>query len=68
MGNFFGSPNDPIMELALLEVKPGREQEFEAAFGSAQQINAGMLGYLEHSLYRTRSGVITGETNLAGWS
>ena len=46
-------PNQPIMELALLEVKPGREQEFEAAFGSAQQIIAGMPGYLEHSLRRS---------------
>ena len=39
-------PNEPIMELALLEVKPGREQEFEAAFGSAQQIISGMLSLM----------------------
>ncbi len=27
-----------ILEVAILDVKPGREQEFEAAFGEVQKI------------------------------
>ena len=27
-----------ILEVAILDVKPGREQEFETAFGAAQKI------------------------------
>lgn len=27
-----------ILEVAILDVKPGREKEFEAAFGEAQKI------------------------------
>ena len=39
-----------ILEQAVLDVKPGMERDFEAAFGQAQQIIAGMRGYRSHSL------------------
>jgi heme-degrading monooxygenase HmoA len=39
-----------ILEVAILNVKPGHEQEFEAAFGKAQVIIAGMTGYVSHQL------------------
>lgn len=39
-----------ILEVAILNVKPGQEQEFEAAFGTAQGIIAGMPGYVSHQL------------------
>lgn len=39
-----------ILEVAILNVKPGQEREFEAAFGRAQDIIAGMTGYLSHQL------------------
>lgn len=41
-----------ILEHALLAVKPGEEQRFESAFAQAQQIIAGMPGYLSHQLQR----------------
>ena len=41
-----------ILELAILNVVPGREQEFETAFDTAEQILASMPGYLDHSLKR----------------
>jgi heme-degrading monooxygenase HmoA len=41
-----------ILELAVLDVKPGLEQEFEAAFGKAQHIISGMHGYVSHQLQR----------------
>jgi heme-degrading monooxygenase HmoA len=40
------------LEVALLDVIPGREAEFEAAFGEAQAIIASMAGYLGHQLQR----------------
>jgi heme-degrading monooxygenase HmoA len=36
----------------VLDVKPGQEAEFEAAFGKAQQIIASMPGYVSHQLQR----------------
>ncbi|MFU8813717.1 MAG: antibiotic biosynthesis monooxygenase family protein [Pseudomonadales bacterium] len=39
-----------ILELATLDVIPGREEEFEAAFAGAQSIIASMPGYLDHEL------------------
>ena len=39
-----------ILEVAILNVKPGRERDFEAAFGRAQAIIASMPGYLSHQL------------------
>jgi heme-degrading monooxygenase HmoA len=41
-----------ILEVARLDVIPGREAEFEAAFAQAQTIIAGMPGYLRHDLQR----------------
>ncbi len=41
-----------ILEAAILTVKPGWEREFEAAFEKAQDIIAGMSGYVSHQLQR----------------
>jgi heme-degrading monooxygenase HmoA len=39
-----------ILEVATLNVKPGQEREFEAAFAKAQAIIAGTSGYVSHQL------------------
>ncbi|PKN93245.1 MAG: antibiotic biosynthesis monooxygenase [Chloroflexi bacterium HGW-Chloroflexi-6] len=39
-----------IMEVAILNVIPGQEAEFEAAFAQASPIIASMPGYLSHQL------------------
>lgn len=39
-----------ILEVAILNVKPGQEREFEAAFSRAQAIIATMQGYVSHQL------------------
>jgi heme-degrading monooxygenase HmoA len=41
-----------ILEVALLDVIPGQEAEFEAAFADAQAIIASIDGYLSHELQR----------------
>jgi heme-degrading monooxygenase HmoA len=41
-----------IREIAMLDVIPGREAEFETAFAEAQAIIASIDGYLSHSLER----------------
>ena len=41
-----------ILEAARLSVKPGLAQQFEAAFGRAQQIISSMPGYFSHELQR----------------
>lgn len=41
-----------ILEAVMLNVKPGCEQDFEAAFRQASTIISGMNGYLSHELYR----------------
>lgn len=41
-----------ILEVAILDVTPGQQGEFEDAFAQAQQIIAGMPGYLSHQLQR----------------
>lgn len=41
-----------ILEVAILDVKPGRESEFERAFGKAQYIISSMKGYVSHQLQR----------------
>ena len=41
-----------ILEVAILNVKPGQETEFEAVFGEAQKIIASMEGYISHQLQR----------------
>ncbi|UUM32053.1 antibiotic biosynthesis monooxygenase family protein [Vibrio japonicus] len=39
-----------ILEVAILDVKPGLEQEFEQSFAKAQRIIASMKGYVSHQL------------------
>ncbi|WGK68623.1 antibiotic biosynthesis monooxygenase [Candidatus Haliotispira prima] len=41
-----------ILELAILDVKTGREEEFEGVFARAQAIISGMAGYISHELRR----------------
>ena len=39
-----------ILEVALLNVKPGMCSEFEAAFGAAEKIIPSLPGYLSHKI------------------
>ena len=39
-------------EVAILNIKPGQEAEFEAAFAKAQDIISRMDGYISHQLQR----------------
>ncbi len=39
-----------ILEVAILKIKPGMNQEFEAAFSQASSIIASVPGYIEHNL------------------
>ena len=41
-----------VLEVAVLDVRPGQAPEFEAAFDEAQAIIASMTGYLSHELLR----------------
>jgi heme-degrading monooxygenase HmoA len=41
-----------ILEVATLDVIPGREQEFEQTFVEAQKIISSMPGYVSHELKR----------------
>ena len=41
-----------ILEIAVLNVIPGREVEFESAFKQAQAIISSMRGYRSHELHR----------------
>ncbi|MGF1524596.1 MAG: antibiotic biosynthesis monooxygenase family protein [Leptolyngbyaceae cyanobacterium] len=41
-----------ILEVAILDVTPGREEEYEAAFAKASSIIASMRGYQSHELKR----------------
>lgn len=41
-----------ILEVALLQVKPGMEQEYEESFRKASNIIASMKGYISHELQR----------------
>ena len=41
-----------ILEVATLDVRPGRTDAFETAFAKAQNIIAAMPGYLSHELQR----------------
>lgn len=41
-----------ILEVAALDVRPGQEDAFEAAFAEAQAIISSMPGYQGHSLQR----------------
>ena len=39
-----------VLELAILDVKPGLESDFEASFAQAQSIISSMKGYVSHQL------------------
>lgn len=41
-----------ILEVAILDVKDGQEQQFEQAFSEASGIIASMRGYVSHQLQR----------------
>jgi heme-degrading monooxygenase HmoA len=41
-----------ILEVAILNVKPGQERNFETAFAGARAIISSMPGYLSHQLHR----------------
>ena len=41
-----------VLEVALLDVRPGEEKEFELAFQEAQLIISSMNGYQSHQLQR----------------
>lgn len=42
-----------ILELAILHIRPGESDAFEAAFSEAQTIISSMPGYLGHELQRS---------------
>ncbi|VAW94246.1 Uncharacterized protein YczJ [hydrothermal vent metagenome] len=39
-----------ILEVAILDVKKGKEEDFESAFSQAQTIISSMEGYVSHQL------------------
>jgi heme-degrading monooxygenase HmoA len=41
-----------ILEVAILDVMPGRESEFEAAFTQAEEIISSASGHVRHQLKR----------------
>jgi len=41
-----------ILEVAILDVVPGRETDFQASFAKAQNILSSMPGYIRHELRR----------------
>lgn len=43
---------EPVLEVALLDVRPGQEPAFEDAFRKAQAIIASMPGHRSHELQR----------------
>jgi heme-degrading monooxygenase HmoA len=41
-----------IIEIALLNIRPGESTSFEAAFSRAQKIISSMSGYIQHELQK----------------
>jgi heme-degrading monooxygenase HmoA len=41
-----------VLEMAILDVRPGEEGDFESVFREAQRIISSMRGYLRHELQR----------------
>ncbi len=41
-----------ILEVAILDIKPGLSQEFEAAFQTASPLIASISGYISHELQK----------------
>lgn len=46
----FCDPQTEVLEVAVLNVRQGQNQEFEKAFAEAEMILASMTGYISHSL------------------
>ena len=42
-----------VLEVAILDIKKGKETEFEEAFSKAQDIISGMNGYISHQLEKS---------------
>lgn len=42
-----------ILEVAILDIRPGQAERFETAFGEAQLILAASTGYQRHELQRS---------------
>ena len=42
----------PVLEIAMLQVRPGQTADFEAAFAEARRIIAAMPGYQRHELQK----------------
>jgi heme-degrading monooxygenase HmoA len=49
---FMTYTNPMILEVAMLNIKPNLETEFETAFRQASKIISSMKGYLEHELQK----------------
>lgn len=47
-----GTTHTPITEVALIEIKPGQEAEFEGAYAKASLVISRAEGYLSHTLQR----------------
>jgi len=45
-------PQGNVLEVAILDVKAGREADFEIAFDQAQAIISSMKGYMSHELQK----------------
>jgi hypothetical protein len=46
------NPQTQVLELAILDVKPGQEKKFEEAFSEAKFIIKKMNGYISHDLQK----------------
>ena len=46
----FCEEQSSVLEVAILDVKPGMEMEFEQAFSKAENIISAMTGYMSHDL------------------
>lgn len=46
-------PQSEVLEVAVLDVKPGQQNEFEQAFALAQEIISHRRGYISHSLKKS---------------
>lgn len=42
-----------VLEVAILDVRPGQNANFESAFKQAQSIITGMNGYINHQLQKS---------------
>ena len=45
-------PQTEVLEVAMLDIKPGLEGQFELAFATAEPIIRSMQGYIRHDLQR----------------